>query len=206
MVWVQFLAPFLAAIVAAISVLAATSYQARLTRKRDEEIRTDAIVRETSELFLWLENCAVRLERAAYRLDQFADNCNSIVEPGIALNYANFRTLLTPIHASEARGQFHKLAKFPIQLGISVSYAVGILADEYNPRNSDVFRDDLPIGEREFKHWANICRQARDLIKVAQAQIADTMNKCYNTAFPMPSDLVDIEKRIQTAMVENESV
>lgn len=205
MAWIQFIATCSAAFIAAISVFFAAGYQARLTRRRDDEIRKESLISETTELFLWLENCAVRLERAEYRLIEFADRCSQGVTSVVSLNYANFRHYLAPVLPDEAREQFRRLSRFPIQLGISVSYALGLLADEYSPRNANVFRDDLPLGESDFRHWADMCRQARDLIKVAQAQIANTMNKQYGTSFPMPGDLADIARRVRAVIAENQT-
>lgn len=206
MAWLQFIATFSTAIIAAISVFIAAGYQARLTRRRDEKLRVDTLIAETTELFLWLEDCAIRLERAAYRLDEFAERSDQGVKPQVPPNYANFRHFFSPIPPNEARDQFHRLANFPIPLGISVSYAVGFLADDYNPRNASIFRDDLPISGSDFKHWADNCRQARDLIKVAQAQIANTMNSQHKTSFPLPSDLADVARRVHAVVAENPKV
>jgi hypothetical protein len=112
--------------------------------------------------------------------------------------YANFRVFLFPISAEEAATKLGMLAKFPIDLALYTSYAIGILADEYNARNPDAFRDNLPVAESDFRHWAQTCRKAKDLLKLTQAKISHEMQQRCDAGFPQPSDIAEVVARIQT--------
>jgi len=192
----EFFGAFSAAIVAAISILVAAAYQADLTRKRDDALRQADLISEAKLLFLWLDSCITRLERNVYRLDAFADAVRDGKRPQVEQTFGNFRMHFFPIPSDEAIARLPALAKFPIDLALSVQSAIGTLANEFGPRSREIFRDDLPVGERDFRHWSTSCRRASDLLKVAQSQIANVMQKRYAVGFPMPADILIVAERV----------
>jgi hypothetical protein len=114
------------------------------------------------------------------------------------LNYENFRVFLMPISSEEAASKFHLLAKFPIQLALSVSSALQTLSSAYSPQNPSVFRDDTPLSAIDFDFWANTCRDAQALFRVAQSQIAYTMHKEFGADLPISTDIKEAGKRFQS--------
>jgi hypothetical protein len=197
----EFFGAFTAAIVAAIAVILGAFYQAHLTRQRDESLRIAELIVEAKELFLWLEQSVVALSRASYRLVAFAEKIGTGTPPQVPLTYANFRVFLSPVSQEEAAARIRALAKFPIDLGLSVSSAIGTLASEHGPHNSKVVRDDMPINEEDFRHWAKLFQDAEAMLKVAQTQIAVVMHERYGAEFPISTDIAEAARRVHSLAV-----
>ena len=198
----EFYGSFAAAIVAAIAVILGASYQAHLARKRDEELRIADLVSTATEVFLWLERCITELERAAYRLDEFAKRSEAGAASTVPMTYEYFRIHFMPIDAKDANEKLSLLSKFPIELALSVSSAIQVLASAYGPNNPNVLRDETPVKNDDFKYWSKKCTQARALFRTAQSQISFTLNKSYGTSLPINSDIKEAAKTVQVLATE----
>jgi hypothetical protein len=198
----EFYGAFAAAIVAAIAVILGASYQAHLTRRRDDEVRVAELVVAAKEIFLWLDKSIFELERAYGRLDEFAARMKLGASPQFPSTYENFRVFFMPISPEEAEAKMVLLSKFPIDLALSISSAIRLLSSAYGAHNAKVLRDDTPVALPDVEYWARQCRNASAIFKVAQAQIANVMYKRYGAHLPMPGDLEEAAKRLQALVAE----
>ncbi|HXC56734.1 MAG TPA: hypothetical protein VNU97_15660 [Rhizomicrobium sp.] len=92
----EFYGAFTAAIVAAVAVVIGTQYQAELTRKRDDALRSEDRVAEAIDLCLWLEHAADELDFVAGILERAIERLALDGKSQIEMPLEQFRQVISP--------------------------------------------------------------------------------------------------------------